>query len=184
MKKIEYTAIVSVYGGVVQDIATNAPNVRFVLVDFDVEGEEPGRLSQIRGTDPKNKSDPAYVETFNPSPLDLYCKADRRVMGIDDCQTDGESQSRHEHGVSDCASPYQWRRGAVDTLEEEERWGACPDCKNWVLKTEFGQCDSAEDQNTEHDFDEDEMYHRNYCRRCKMDDNTAEFLPCPGKVPD
>jgi hypothetical protein len=27
----------------------------------------------------------------------------------DTCRTDGEAQSRHEHGTSDCESPYLWR---------------------------------------------------------------------------
>lgn len=152
MTKVQRTVIVSVTGGVVQDIATDLDTeaVRFILVDFDVDGDdETEKIVRISGAGCDEHSDPAYVEDFNTSPLTIYSAADRRVMRIDGCKTDGQAQAKHEHGVSDCRSPQLWRRRVVDDLTED----------------------------SDHDFEFDPVC----CTRCGMDDNEAEFQPCPGK---
>ena len=82
--KASFTVIISVTGGVVQDIATDLDTeaVRFILVDFDVDGEEASGLVLIAG-EGSDHSDRAYVADFNTSPLTIYSATDRRVMGVD-----------------------------------------------------------------------------------------------------
>ncbi|KKN47963.1 hypothetical protein LCGC14_0657770 [marine sediment metagenome] len=102
--RIQNTVIVSVYGGVVQDIATDLDpdGVRFILVDHDNEQDDFNNGH----------------EDVNASPITAVFNAERRrELGIDDCRADADAQSHHEHGVSDCRSPQLWRRQVTDDLE-------------------------------------------------------------------
>lgn len=103
--RIQNTVIVSVYGGVVRDIATDLDpdGVRFILVDYDVDGEKPDQLVVMSGDD-------AHVDDFTTTPLPGgFSPEDRARLCLDDCATDGQAQSHHEHGTPDCRSPYLWR---------------------------------------------------------------------------
>ena len=101
--RIQNTVIVSVYGGVVQDIATDLDpdRVRFVIV---VDAKVPVE-GQFGGTNPSKLSD-----IFAPDRL--------RRLGVDACQSDADASKFHAHGLRDCRSPQLWRRQVVDDLDE------------------------------------------------------------------
>lgn len=103
--RIQNTVIISVYGGVVQDIATDLDpeGVRFILIDSGKgEVEVHGDVYPSKLTDP-------------------FSREHLRALGADECLTDEDAITRHgtEHGVSGCQSPQLWRRQVTDDLDDD-----------------------------------------------------------------
>ena len=131
--RIQNTVIVSVFGGVVQDIATDLDpdRVQFIL--------------KVTGRSLNNDTDNITAEdsfgTLNPSKLtDVFSTGRQRRLGVDNCVTDSEAHIQHKYGVSDCRSPRLWRRSVADDLREEEHGCSHASNEDHLICANCGHC--------------------------------------------